>query len=115
MSKSTNAVADVDLHGYVLARLDAHLAELHTLRHELRRSRPARAGGRWAAATATSTAAKHYADDVLIALAGDTPADGPPDSGGVAPSTLAASTLAASTLAASGASLTATTGPATAG
>ena len=76
MSESTTTVADVDLHGYVLARLDAHLAELQTLRHELRRSRPAVVGGRWAVATATSKAAKLYADDVLIALTG---AAGPRD------------------------------------
>jgi hypothetical protein len=59
---------DADLHAYVLARLDAHLAELHTLRRELAPHRPIRPGARWRVAAATLVAARHYARDIARAL-----------------------------------------------
>jgi hypothetical protein len=56
-----------DLHGYIVARLDAHLAELAAVRAELGRSRPTPAGRRQAAA-ASAIAATRYADDIDRAL-----------------------------------------------
>jgi len=62
--------ADADLHGYLVARLDAHLAELSRMRRELARPRPWRPGGRSRAIAATAVAARDYADDVARALNG---------------------------------------------
>ncbi|OLB81621.1 MAG: hypothetical protein AUI14_02690 [Actinobacteria bacterium 13_2_20CM_2_71_6] len=59
---------DIDLHGYVLARLDDHLAAMSALRHELAVPRPLRPGSRWQLAAATALAAQWYAHDLTRAL-----------------------------------------------
>jgi hypothetical protein len=61
-------VLDTDLHAYVLARLDAHLAALHALRHELVRPRSTRPGARWHASVASLVEAAQYGRDVRRAL-----------------------------------------------
>lgn len=55
---------------YLLSRLDAHLALLHSVRRELGGARrPARPGSRLQAAAATALASQHYAADIARALA----------------------------------------------
>jgi hypothetical protein len=62
-------VLETDLHAYVLARLDAHLAALHAIRNELVRPRSTRPGARWYASVASLTEAAQYGRDVRQALA----------------------------------------------
>ena len=57
-----------DVHAFVLARLDAHLAELHQLRQALVMSRPSHPGARFHAAAASATGARRYATDIAQAL-----------------------------------------------
>ena len=57
-----------DIHAWVLARLDAHLAELQALRRQLTSRRSSGVRARWYAAAATAMAARGYADDVGRAL-----------------------------------------------
>jgi hypothetical protein len=71
---------EIDLHGYVLARLDAHLAALQRLRQELSRPGRLQPGARWQTAAATILAARDYAHDLAQALG-----TGPTDPAGVAP------------------------------
>jgi hypothetical protein len=58
----------LDLHGYVLARLDEHLADLYRLRRQLVVARPTRPGARRLAAAATAAGAQRYARDIARAL-----------------------------------------------
>jgi 3-oxoacyl-[acyl-carrier protein] reductase len=61
---------DLGPHVYLLNRLDAHLALLHSLRRELGGARrAARRGSRLQAAAASALAAQHYAADIAQALA----------------------------------------------
>jgi len=53
-----------DLHAYVLARLDTHLAELHRLRRELAGRHQTPPGERRRLAAATVAAALRYGQDV---------------------------------------------------
>jgi hypothetical protein len=61
-------VLDTDLHAYVIARLDAHLAALHAIRDELVRPRSTRPGARWYASVASLVEAAQYGRDVGRAL-----------------------------------------------
>jgi hypothetical protein len=61
-------VLDTDVHAYVLARLDAHLAALQAIRHELVRPRSTRPGARWYASVASLIEAAQYGRDVRDAL-----------------------------------------------
>jgi hypothetical protein len=54
----------LDIHAWVLARLDAHIAELQALRRELASRRSSGVRARWYAAAATAVTARHYAVDV---------------------------------------------------
>jgi hypothetical protein len=57
-----------DIHTWVLARLDAHIAELQALRQRLTSRRSSGVRARWYAAAATALTARSYADDVGRAL-----------------------------------------------
>jgi hypothetical protein len=86
-SATARRVADVpvletDLHAYVLARLDAHLAALHEIRQELVRPRSTRPGARWYASVASLIEAAQYGRDVRQALG---TCDGPLPIGDVPP------------------------------
>jgi hypothetical protein len=59
---------DTDLHAYVVARLDAHLAALHAIRDELVRPRGTRPGARWYSSVASVIEATQYGQDVGRAL-----------------------------------------------
>lgn len=67
-SRRAQPAVTIDVHAYVLARLDAHLDELYRLREELASSRPRHPGARWQAAAATATGARRYAADIARAL-----------------------------------------------
>ena len=67
-SRRSHQADALDVHAYVLARLDAHLDELYRLREELASSRPRHPGARWQAAAATATGARRYAADIARAL-----------------------------------------------
>jgi hypothetical protein len=67
-SRAARPVVAPDVHAYVLARLEAHLAELQHLRSELLRSRPSEPGARWHTAAATATGARRYAADIALML-----------------------------------------------
>jgi hypothetical protein len=58
----------LDVHGYVLGRLDAHLAQLQALRAQLSSTRRSRPGERFYQAAATAVSAQRYARDIAAAL-----------------------------------------------
>ena len=64
---------DADLHAYVLARLDAHLASMAALRRQLSRPGTVGRGGRGLVAAASMLEARRFAQDLAGALGGGAP------------------------------------------
>jgi hypothetical protein len=67
------------MHSDVLNLIDAHLAELQALRHDLTSSRQIQPGARFDAASATLQSTRHFASELSVIL--NLPTASPADPG----------------------------------